>query len=112
MEYILIQLLAFLSVGVMWAVNHILGAIDPLGIVYWLSLFPTIAVFLGALFVLLTASSQQCRDANWPGWAVLFLFLPLAGTIFYFLLLIIPGTPGSNSYGPAPNVRNRGELIA
>jgi uncharacterized membrane protein YhaH (DUF805 family) len=41
---------------------------------------------------------QRCHDFNANGWLCLLMFVPLANLVFWFL----PGTDGSNRYGPPP----------
>jgi len=51
---------------------------------------------LVVLQILLTV--QRCHDFNASGWVSLVAFIPLAALVFWF----VPGTPGSNRYGPPP----------
>ena len=64
-----------------------------------------IVVVFGCLLII-----QRCHDMNWSGWASLLAIIPFVGLIFW----CIPGTPGSNNYGPPPppNPRGMGWLAA
>ncbi|HET6608094.1 MAG TPA: DUF805 domain-containing protein [Rhodopila sp.] len=46
--------------------------------------------------------SQRCRDFGWTGWAMLLTLIPYVGWIFAIAIMFIPGTQGSNRYGPDP----------
>jgi uncharacterized membrane protein YhaH (DUF805 family) len=46
--------------------------------------------------------SQRCRDFGWTGWAMLLTLIPYIGWIFAIAIMFIPGTQGSNRYGPDP----------
>jgi len=48
---------------------------------------------------------QRIHDLNNSGWWLLFMFIPYINLLFGLLLLILPGTNGSNKFGlqPPPN---------
>lgn len=45
---------------------------------------------------------QRLHDIGWSGWLLLVHLIPVVGSVFALLLLIIPGTQGVNRYGPPP----------
>ncbi len=47
-------------------------------------------------------TAQRCRDAGITGWLALLAVLPMIGWIFSFWIMLVPGTRGSNKYGPDP----------
>lgn len=55
--------------------------------------------FLPIIFLSVMLTAQRCHDFDRSGWRALFLLLPLLGLLCF---LIVPGSPGKNSYGP-PN---------
>jgi len=58
-------------------------------------------------FAILTV--RRAHDFNTGGWMALLLFVPVINLLFWF----IPGTPGENAYGPAPEDESAGmKLIA
>lgn len=67
-------------------VNELLGTI------------PLLALFGAVIYVNAVFAIKRCHDFNASGWLALLLLVPLAQLVFWF----IPGTKGSNQYGPPP----------
>jgi uncharacterized membrane protein YhaH (DUF805 family) len=63
-----------------------------------LTLIYTLAVFLPALGVTI----RRLHDSDRSGWWVLIGFVPLIGGIVLLIFMILPGTSGSNRFGPDP----------
>ena len=61
-----------------------------------------IGVFIGV---------QRLHDIGWSGWLWLLNFVPVIGSVFALLMLIIPGTQGVNRYGPPPPPNSTGVKI-
>ena len=59
--------------------------------VFWLS-FPT-----G-----LAVSVRRLHDHDKTGWFLLLIMIPLLGWLFHLVMMLTPGTPDWNSYGPDP----------
>ncbi len=58
-------------------------------------------------FAILTV--RRAHDFNRGGWIALLLFVPVVNLLFWF----IPGTPGANAYGAAPDEESAGmKLVA
>jgi uncharacterized membrane protein YhaH (DUF805 family) len=55
---------------------------------------------------------QRIHDFNQSGWWVLLIFFPYLGVLFLLLLLIIPGTNGSNKFGSKTPPNTQIELAA
>jgi uncharacterized membrane protein YhaH (DUF805 family) len=53
----------------------------------------------------LSASVRRLHDHDKSGWLYLLSAVPLVGWIFYLIMMLTPGTPGENSYGPDPRDR-------
>ena len=76
---------------------------------------PTAAIIIGSLLglVLLVASVwmsvlitvQRLHDLGWSGWLWFLNLVPIVGSIFPILLIVLPGNAGANQYG-APPPRN------
>ncbi|QNH61333.1 DUF805 domain-containing protein [Hymenobacter sediminicola] len=45
---------------------------------------------------------RRLHDLHLSGWYTLALLVPLVNLPAYLLLLVLPGTPGVNPWGPAP----------
>jgi uncharacterized membrane protein YhaH (DUF805 family) len=43
---------------------------------------------------------QRLHDAGWSGWLLLINLIPFVGSLFPLALMIVPGNPGANQYGP------------
>ena len=50
---------------------------------------------------MLAVSVRRLHDSGRSGWFALLLFVPLIN-LFCIALLCLPGTPGSNRFGPVP----------
>ncbi|MFI9721953.1 DUF805 domain-containing protein [Streptomyces sp. NPDC052396] len=87
--FALINFLVGLLLGI---VDAALGTSPLLGLLYGL------AVFLPNLGV----SIRRLHDTGRTGWWVLLALVPLVGVIVLLVFLALPGTPGDNEYGPAP----------
>lgn len=59
-------------------------------------------VMLLGLIPYLSASVRRLHDHDKTGWLFLLSFIPLIGWIFFFIMMLTPGTAGENSYGPDP----------
>jgi len=71
---------------------------------------PVVGVLaVAALFLLLipylSASVRRLHDHDKSGWLFLLTFVPLAGWIFYLIMMLTPGTQGANGYGSDPRDR-------
>jgi uncharacterized membrane protein YhaH (DUF805 family) len=64
-----------------------------------------VAWSLGAVCVLAT-SIRRLHDANYSGIWLLLGFVPLIGTLILLVLMLLPGTPGPNRYGPNPRTKS------
>ncbi|WP_166365945.1 DUF805 domain-containing protein [Pseudomonas akapageensis] len=47
-------------------------------------------------------SVQRLHDLGWSGWLWLLNLVPLVSAVFTLMLLVLPGNPGPNQYGPPP----------
>jgi uncharacterized membrane protein YhaH (DUF805 family) len=92
-----------LGAGVILSVSlaalSLLAARPGIATAFLLLLVVAGVAFLVAQLVLV---AKRCHDIGLPGSYVLLLFVPLVGIAWLAALAIIPGTPGTNAYGPAP----------
>ncbi|WP_024674777.1 DUF805 domain-containing protein [Pseudomonas syringae] len=61
--------------------------------------FITIGIMIGV---------QRLHDLGWSGWLLLLNLVPFVGTLFPFLIMVLPGTQGPNQFGPPPPPNTRG----
>jgi uncharacterized membrane protein YhaH (DUF805 family) len=88
--FVLGYVLAFIVVGVLYFISHVLGLI--VGIPLVLALFiPTLAVQV-----------RRFHDQDKSGWFVLLQFIPYAGGIIMIVFMCIEGTRGPNRFGEDP----------
>ena len=57
-----------------------------------------LAILIPALAVLI----RRLHDRDLTGWFALLNFVPYIGGIILIVLMLLPGTPGPNKYGPDP----------
>ncbi|MCU1717499.1 DUF805 domain-containing protein [Pseudomonas sp. 5P_3.1_Bac2] len=50
----------------------------------------------------LIISIKRLHDLGWSGWLWLLNFVPVLGSFFSLILLILPGNSGPNQFGPPP----------
>ncbi|MGH8354885.1 MAG: DUF805 domain-containing protein, partial [Pseudomonas sp.] len=57
-------------------------------------------VGIGLLVVSVQIGVQRLHDIGWSGWLWLLNLVPIIGSVFPLLMLIVPGTSGPNRFGP------------
>lgn len=58
---------------------------------------------IGFLIVSVQIAVQRLHDVGWSGWLLLINIVPFVGSLFPFLIMVIPGNSGANQYGaPQP----------
>ena len=64
----------------------------------------TLLATLGITYLILCIriSAQRLHDLNWSAWMLLLNLVPIANLVLGILMLLMPGTPGPNKYGPPP----------
>lgn len=60
------------------------------------------ALFVALVWVSVQIGVQRLHDLGWSGWLYFLNLVPLVNSIFPLLLLVLPGNPGANQYGPPP----------
>jgi uncharacterized membrane protein YhaH (DUF805 family) len=87
---LIIMFVLGLVMGMLGAVGG--GALGLIGTLVSLVAYPFIIWFA---FI---CAIKRCHDANLSGWWSLGMFIPIANFAFFFM----PGTKGSNKFGPPP----------
>lgn len=59
-------------------------------------------ISLAAIVISIFIGVQRLHDIGWSGWLLLVHLIPVVGSVFALLMLIIPGTQGANRFGPPP----------
>tara|TARA_B100001750_G_C15338464_1_gene511021 strand:+ start:214 stop:582 length:369 start_codon:yes stop_codon:yes gene_type:complete len=66
------------------------------------------ALGIGFLLVSIQIGVQRLHDMGWSGWLMLLYLVPVIGTLFPLVVLLMPGNEGPNRFGPPqpPNSRS------
>ncbi|PIP87363.1 hypothetical protein COW81_00600 [Candidatus Campbellbacteria bacterium CG22_combo_CG10-13_8_21_14_all_36_13] len=88
----------FVLFGVIFYV--VIGVISSLIDTNILSLLFSIAIFIPSLAV----SVRRLHDIGRSGWMILINFIPIAGFIWYTVLMCLDSNIGQNEYGPNPKM--------
>ncbi|MBS4087710.1 DUF805 domain-containing protein [Pseudomonas rustica] len=59
-------------------------------------------LFLGFFIVSILFSVQRLHDIGWSGWLWLLNLVPVVGSFFPLVIMVVPGNTGANRYGPPP----------
>jgi len=68
------------------------------GILYIVSIVYGLAVFIPSLAV----GVRRLHDVGKSGWYLLIILIPIAGPIWFLVLMCTDSQPGDNQYGPNP----------
>lgn len=91
--------LALVAIGFVFAIAAgILGS-GVIGDLLWLAYT---VFWLAVLVPTLAVAVRRLHDTDRSGWWILTGLIPFVGWIILLVLLILPGTPGSNQYGSSP----------
>lgn len=74
----------------------------------WVGTGPLMLLGLGVGIML---SIQRLHDFNASGWWSIINVVPFANLVLYLVLLIMPGTQGSNRFGPPPPPNTLGVIL-
>ncbi len=62
-----------------------------------------LAIFVLAMIIpALAVTVRRLHDTDRSGWWILISLVPVIGSIWLFVLLVIDSTPGDNQYGANP----------
>lgn len=59
-----------------------------------------LAFAIGFIVVATQIGTQRLHDMGWSGWFMLLNLVPVIGTFFPFVLVLVPGNGGANKFGP------------
>jgi uncharacterized membrane protein YhaH (DUF805 family) len=60
-------------------------------------------IVLAALYANIAVSMKRLHDFDWNGLFALALLVPIVNLAFTIWVGVVPGTPGANAYGAAPD---------
>lgn len=73
---------------------------------------PLVGFFaLGTLLPSLAVSIRRLHDSNRSGWWMLLALVPILGTIWLLILMLVRGTHGPNRYGADPKLVGEGPFL-
>ena len=98
MEYWYFVLFNLIVAFVLALIDTLLGTTTGVSSFGLLSGIYGLAVLIPTLAVLV----RRLHDIDRTGWWILINLIPLVGTIVLLVFALMPGTPGSNQYGPDP----------
>ncbi|MBU1332438.1 MAG: DUF805 domain-containing protein [Gammaproteobacteria bacterium] len=88
----LVMMAAFVAVmgvvGIAAALSEIVGGLL------------TIVSVVAMLVISVQIGAQRLHDIGWSAWLLLLNLVPLVNSVFWLLMLLIPGNDGANRYGP------------
>lgn len=101
-----------------WSMAMTLLAIPIMGVFAGLS---ALSYMFGGLLVILAViamvvigvfiGAKRLHDIGWSAWLWLLLLVPAVGSVFAIIMLVVPGTPGPNRYGPPPPPNSKGVVV-
>lgn len=91
-------------VGALFTVGLGVAAVSPTAAIIIGSLLGT-ALFVASVWISVQITVQRLHDLGWSGWLWFLNLVPIVGSIFPILLIVLPGNAGANQYG-APPPRN------
>ncbi|SHM66181.1 DUF805 domain-containing protein [Phytopseudomonas punonensis] len=91
--------LLFIFVAIMLGISAITMASETLGSIL------LIGAIIGMLVISAQIGVQRLHDMGWTGWLWLLNLVPVISSVFWIIMLVVPGPAGSNRYGqpPPPN---------
>ena len=54
---------------------------------------------------------KRLHDIGWSGWLLLLNLIPVVGSVFAIIMLLVPGSSAANRFGPPPPPNSRGVKI-
>ncbi|WP_043308177.1 DUF805 domain-containing protein [Pseudomonas sp. ML96] len=70
-----------------------------------------IPLVIATVVVSVQVGVQRLHDLGWSGWLLLINIIPVVGSVFALLMLVVPGNQGANRYGPPPPPNSTGVVV-
>ncbi|KIP99847.1 MULTISPECIES: DUF805 domain-containing protein [Pseudomonas] len=91
------------SLVLMFAFAAVVAALSAVALLSeTLSGILVIGVSIGMLVISVQIGVQRLHDMGWTGWLWLLNLVPIVNSVFWIIMLVVPGTVGSNRFGPEP----------
>jgi len=98
MEYWFFVLFNLIVAFVLALIDMLIGTFSAVQNIGLLSGIYSLAVLIPTLAV----TVRRLHDIDRSGWWILINLIPLIGSIVLLVFSLLPGTPGSNRFGPDP----------
>ncbi len=98
MEFWYFVLFNIIVAVVLSLIDRLLGTFSATGNIGLLSGIYSLAVLIPTIAV----TVRRLHDTDRSGWWILINLVPLIGSIVLLVFELLPGTPGSNRFGPDP----------
>ena len=98
MEYWFFVLFNLIVAFVLALIDMLIGTFSAVQNIGLLSGIYSLAVLIPTLAV----TVRRLHDIDRSGWWILINLIPLVGAIVLLVFSLLPGTPGSNRFGPDP----------
>lgn len=114
LEYWMFQLFIYLVVGVLMGIAFLIGGPNTMdtvdgstyaeqpGPLFWIPFAILMIFVLGIIIPSIAVTVRRLHDRDMSGWFYLISFIPYIGGLILFVFMVLPGTPGENSYGDDP----------
>lgn len=70
-----------------------------------------VAIIIPAVVISVQIGVQRLHDIGWSGWLLLVNLIPVVGSVFALIMLVVPGTADANRYGPPPPPNSTGAKV-
>ena len=81
------------------------------GVAQGVAVLLMVIAYIGMMVMTWGYMVRRLNDLDKNGWISLLILVPLANLVLALYLIFAAGSPGSNSYGPAPVANPRGMIL-
>lgn len=92
-----------------WSISLMAAAMAVFGVVaIGFQLSEVVGAIIGVLALVAMAvvsvqiGVQRLHDIGWSGWLLLVNLVPVVGSVFSIIMLVVPGSTAANRFGPPP----------
>jgi uncharacterized membrane protein YhaH (DUF805 family) len=66
-----------------------------------------VVAFIAMAVIGIQIGVKRLHDIGWSGWLLLVNLVPVVGSVFAIIMLVVPGSAGANRFGPPPPPNSR-----